>query len=258
MAAPIVTASILADESAHTRQRSGQQRADVRRPPIGGAYRLFPVTLTVNVKCPWPWPGTLRAHARGFRVRARIRRAAGFAGRLRRQNLQIGGDDRRVAVDRDVRQGGKMREPAPDRGLMPGRLQARSDLLVALAARQVRAPVEHAVLGIDLNRIVVGAGIGAGRMARDQVQDFQPILDRAQALLQSAFVHCELLWQTAVGWAKASSCEPCPPFTFAEPDGGRAATAARDGAPQPLHAAYGRCSAPLICPPYQRTRRPIP
>jgi hypothetical protein len=59
------------------------------------------------------------------------------------------------------------------------------------------AAVEHAVLGIDLQRKVVGAGVGAGRMARDQVQDFQLVLDRAQAGLERAvvgglFIHLRL------------------------------------------------------------------
>src|SRR5262249_24270121 len=44
----------------------------------------------------------------------------GIALRLRHQDLQIGRDDRGVALDRDMGQGGEMRKPALDRGLVVG------------------------------------------------------------------------------------------------------------------------------------------
>ena len=46
------------------------------------------------------------------------------------------------------------------------------------------AAVEHAVLGIDRLGIVVGAGIGARRVAGDQIVDFQPVLDGADAVFE--------------------------------------------------------------------------
>src|SRR5215216_4443317 len=134
--------------------------------------------------------------AKSFRS-AMIGHLDGFTGRLRRKDLQIRRHHGLVAVDRDMRQAGEMREAAADGRLMSGAREDRGDLTVTFGAGQVGAAVEHPVLGIDLHRVVVGAGIGAGRMAGNKIEDLQPVLHRTQALLEGAavtgaFVHCEL------------------------------------------------------------------
>ena len=108
----------------------------------------------------------------------------GFAGFIRREDLQVGDDDGRVAVERDVRQSGEMRDPAGDGRLVAGALQDRRDRLVAGRAGEIGAAIEHAVFGINRLGIIVGAGIGARRVAGDKIIDFQPILDGADALFE--------------------------------------------------------------------------
>ena len=75
-----------------------------------------------------------------------------------------------------------------------GVLGHRRDRLVAgrgLAA----AEIELAVLDIDGAGEIVGAGVGARRMARDQIVDFQAILDRADAILKgAAFTSVAISW----------------------------------------------------------------
>ena len=53
--------------------------------------------------------------------------------------------------------------------------------LLPVAPERSGAAVEHAVLGIDRFGIGGGAGIGARRVAGDQVVDFEPVLDGADA-----------------------------------------------------------------------------
>ena len=108
-----------------------------------------------------------------------------LAGFIRRQDLQIGRDDGAVAVERDMRQAGEVREAAGNRGLVALAFEIRRDRLVAGGAGQVRAAVEHAIFGIDGLGIGRGAGIGARRVAGDQIIDFQPILDGAHALFEA-------------------------------------------------------------------------
>ena len=79
-----------------------------------------------------------------------------------------------------------MGEPAGDGGLVAGAFQARRDRLVAGRPRQVGTAIEHAILGINGFGIVVGAGIGARRMAGDEIIDFQPVLDGPDALFERA------------------------------------------------------------------------
>ena len=97
-----------------------------------------------------------------------------------------------------MRQAGKMRETAGDRGLMPRRLQHRRDLLAAGRSSQVLAPVKDAVLGVHRLGVVVGPGIGARRMAGDQIVDFQPVFYGTDAIRHrcaafSGFTHFESL-----------------------------------------------------------------
>src|ERR1700730_18806237 len=71
---------------------------------------------------------------------------------------------------------------------MTGAFQASGDRLVAGRARQVRAAIEHAILGINGFSIIVGAGIGRRRMAGNKIIDFQPILDGPNALFERALL----------------------------------------------------------------------
>ncbi len=93
-----------------------------------------------------------------------------------------------VAVDRDIRQPGKVREPAGNRRLMAVALQQGAERLIAGGAGQAGAAVEHAIFGINGFGVGGAAGIGAGRMAGDEIVDFKPILDGAQALFERWFV----------------------------------------------------------------------
>src|SRR5579883_190832 len=147
----------------------GAQGAALDLPAGGGAHELPAVGGdTVDAE-------TLR----GAVVRQLDRRAV----RVGHQNLQVGRDGGTIAVELDVGQAGEMGEAAGDRGLVLRRLHHRGDSLAPCAA-DMRATVEHAIIRIDGARVVVGAGVGAGRMAGDQVVDFKPVLDRANAVLE--------------------------------------------------------------------------
>src|ERR1700726_3133063 len=65
-------------------------------------------------------------------------------------------------------------------------LEARRDRLVAGRPREVGTAIEHAILGINGFRIVVGAGIGGRRMTGNEIVDFQPVLDGPNALFERA------------------------------------------------------------------------
>src|SRR5580704_6199202 len=91
-----------------------------------------------------------------------------------------------VAVELDVRQPGEMSEAAGDSGLMTGTLEVCADRLVAAAPGQIGAAVEHPVVRIGGFGIIVGAGIGARRMAGDQIIDFEAVFDRPDSLLKQA------------------------------------------------------------------------
>src|SRR5262245_26238663 len=133
---------------------------------------------------------TVRAHAVDAialrdAVRGHLDRLGGW---VRGDDLQIGCRHRAVAVDRHVRQAGKMRKPGPDRRLMRRALRHRRDGLAA-GRGLVAAKIEHAVLREDRANVGAGGGIGARRMAGNEVVDRELILDRAQAILDRA-----LLW----------------------------------------------------------------
>ena len=90
-----------------------------------------------------------------------------------------------------------MREPARDRGPMRRRSGDRGDRIFA-GGGLVAAEVEFALVGVYGAGVIIGAGVGARRMARDQIVDFQTILDRADAILDRAA-------SPAVDWAMARS-----------------------------------------------------
>src|SRR5262249_44999904 len=85
----------------------------------------------------------------------------------------------------DARQAAEVRKPAGDRGLMARRLDHRGDLRVA-ACGLAAAEIDDAVIGIDLPGEVIGAAVGARRMARDQIEDVELVFDRAEALFDGA------------------------------------------------------------------------
>ena len=110
-----------------------------------------------------------------------------LAGFFWGQNLQIGNDYGVIAVNRDVWQGGEMRQPSGNGGLMVGALQIGADRFVADRAREIGAAVKYRIRG--KNRLGIGrvAGIGAGRVAGDQIVDFEPILDGAETPFERQF-----------------------------------------------------------------------
>ena len=115
-----------------------------------------------------------------------VRHLDRLALRLRHQDLQIGDDGRGVAVDLDERQPGEVRKPARDRGLVAGAHDLLGQRLPPARAGQSFAAVERTVLHPAGGDVVLAAGIGARRMAGDQVVDFQPVFDRADALFEGA------------------------------------------------------------------------
>jgi hypothetical protein len=115
-----------------------------------------------------------------------------IALRLRHQDLQIGGDDRAVAIDRDMGQRGEMREPALDRGLMIGAEHLIGDVLASARAREILAAIENTVFHPARRDMIAARRVGAGRMAGDEVVDFKPVLDRTDAVFE-AFVDSHAL-----------------------------------------------------------------
>src|ERR1700692_3093003 len=76
-----------------------------------------------------------------------------------------------------------MGDAAGDGGLVGVAFEVCRNRLAAGGAGKVTA-VEHAILGVDEFGIGRGAGIGARRVTRDQIVDFEPILDGAKALFK--------------------------------------------------------------------------
>ena len=86
-----------------------------------------------------------------------------------------------------MRQAGKVGEPAADRLLVRRTLRHLGNGVIAgrgLAA----AKIEHAVVGEDRADVGLRAGIGARRMAGDEVVDREPILDRSDPILDRALL----------------------------------------------------------------------
>ena len=104
--------------------------------------------------------------------------------------LQVGGDVGRIAVEFDVRQPGEVGETAVNRLLMLGSLGDGGDGLAAERAVETLAAVKNAVFGEDGAGVKVGAGVRARRMRSDQVVDFEPVLDIAQPRFERLGVWC--------------------------------------------------------------------
>jgi hypothetical protein len=124
--------------------------------------------------------------AKAFRG-AVVRQLDRHAVRVGHQDLQIGCDHGAIAVELDKGQPAEMRETAADRDMVLGAAHHRGDRFIAVSAR-MRVAVEHAVVGIDGAGVVVGGRIGARRMARDQIVDFEPVLDGANSILGRGFL----------------------------------------------------------------------
>ena len=110
----------------------------------------------------------------------------GIALRLRHQDLQIGRHDRGVALDRDMGQGGEMRKPALDRRLVVGAEHLIGDAVAPVRAGEILAAVEHAVFHPTRRDMVLAGGVGAGRVAGDQVVDLEPVFDGADSVFEAA------------------------------------------------------------------------
>src|SRR6516164_8814841 len=105
---------------------------------------------------------------------------------LRHQDLQIGRGGRHVALDLDVRQGGEMRKPTRDRRLVVGAEHLIGNAVAAARAGEILAAVEHPVFHPTRCDMVVARGVGAGRVAGDQVVDLEPVFDGADSLFEAA------------------------------------------------------------------------
>jgi len=86
-----------------------------------------------------------------------------------------------------MRQRGEMRQSCGNRGLMAGALQIGADRSVAHGAGEIGAAVKHRIRGKD--RLGIGriAGIGARRVAGDQIVDFEPVLNGSDAPFNCKF-----------------------------------------------------------------------
>src|SRR5262249_14096133 len=126
----------------------------------------------------------------------------GIALHLRHQDLQIGGDYRGIAINGDVRQAGEMREPAINRGLVIGAKHLIGDILSPARAGEILAAIEKPVFHPACRDMILACGVGAGRMAGDEVIDFESVFDGANAVFEAFVVaHGSLpyVWAIANG-----------------------------------------------------------
>ena len=109
-----------------------------------------------------------------------IRDLVRLGGRMRREDLKVRGNDCGVSVDVDPWQPGKMSKSAGNGRLVTGLLDHRSNRLVSARALAA-AKIDDAILGIDAARKIIGAAVSARWVARDQIEDFEPILNGTDA-----------------------------------------------------------------------------
>ena len=81
-----------------------------------------------------------------------------------------------------------MADAAGDRGLMAGGADMGGNRLAPVEA-PARAEIENAVFGPGGTDIFGGAGVGAGRMSGNEIEDLEPIFDIAEAVFQAACGH---------------------------------------------------------------------
>ena len=77
-----------------------------------------------------------------------------------------------------------MRDAFLDRAVMLRVRRTRRDRRASARPRKLGAAIEHAVLGPDARDELARAGIGARRVARDQIVDGEPVLNEPHALLE--------------------------------------------------------------------------
>src|SRR5579862_1504027 len=111
-----------------------------------------------------------------------------LARRVGGEDLQIRGDRRAIAIDLDIGERGKVGDALLDRAFMGGGLQIGGDLRAAAPFRRMLAEFEHHVIETVGGGVFAIARIGTGRMARNQIQYLEAILDIAQTLFEAAIL----------------------------------------------------------------------
>ena len=109
-----------------------------------------------------------------------------------------------IAIDRDVGQPGEMRQSTRDRSLMFGREHVIGDDIPPTRARKIFATVEDAVFHPACRDVAAAAGVGARRMARNQVVDFEAVFDGADPVFEGGCGHRSI---HAFGWAEPSGTQ---------------------------------------------------
>src|SRR5215471_12797080 len=86
-----------------------------------------------------------------------------------------------------------MRKPALDRRLVVGAEHLIGDAVAPARAGEILATVEHSVFHPTRCDMVLASGVGAGRVAGDQVVDLEPVFDGADSVFEAAIhVHVSL------------------------------------------------------------------
>ncbi len=78
-----------------------------------------------------------------------------------------------------------MRKPALDRRLVVGAEHLIGDAVAPARAGEILAAVEHAVFHPTRRDMVLAGGVGAGRVAGDQVVDLEPVFDGADSVFEA-------------------------------------------------------------------------
>src|SRR5262245_18235913 len=142
-------------------------------PPLRSAHELPPVGAHA-----------VDAIALGHAMRRDLHR---LGQRIRTDDLQVGRGDGAVTIELDMRQAAEVSKSAADGLLVRWPLRHLGDGVVAgrgLAA----AKIKDAVIGEDRANVGLRTGIGAWRMAGDEVVDREPVLDRFDPILDRALL----------------------------------------------------------------------
>src|SRR5215831_5961277 len=78
-----------------------------------------------------------------------------------------------------------MRQPALDRRLVVGAEHLIGDAVAPARAGEILAAVEHAVFHPTRCDMVLASGVGAGRVAGDQVVDLESVFDGADSVFEA-------------------------------------------------------------------------
>src|SRR5262245_24375982 len=99
-----------------------------------------------------------------------------------------------------------MRQPALDRRLVVGAEHLIGDAVAPARAGEILAAVEHAVFHPTRRDMVLASGVGAGRVAGDQVVDLEPVFDGADLVFEASIdAHVSLPHIASVTSRMASS-----------------------------------------------------